>query len=245
MCHLSFRRIAVFNPRPTVSQMPFGDGAVCVVIDDALEDPQALVDLSVQHRGAFTRAQANAFPGLELPLPDGAIDRFSECFAQHARGVVGARRVLSATGRLSMVSLLPSQLTPVQRVCHRDRLGIAADQCVGAGVLYLFHDAALGGTSFFRPRPEAGDIEQHMRHWSAIDNAMFDLETGLVPAYMTQSNAYFEKTGEVQARWNRLIFYDGRRFHTSHIEQPQRLNDDPSRGRLTMNLFFVCRRRAM
>jgi Family of unknown function (DUF6445) len=190
-------------------------------------------------------AQANAFPGLELPLPAGVIDRFSECFSQQARGVVGARRVVSASGRLSMVTLLPALLAPVQRVCHRDRLAAAADQCVGAGVLYLFHDAALGGTSFFRPRPEAGDIEARMRHWSAIDNATFDIETGLKPAYMTQSNAHFEKMAEVPARWNRLIFYDGSRFHTSHIERPDLLNDDPARGRLTINLFFVCRRRAV
>jgi Family of unknown function (DUF6445) len=234
----------VFNSRPTLSQLPIGDGAVCVVIDDALEDPQALVELSMCHRGAFTRAEANAFPGLELPLPDSVIERFSESFAQHARSAVGARRVLRASGRLSMVTLLPSQLAPVQRVCHRDRLGIAPDECVGAGVLYLFHDAALGGTSFFRPRLEAGDIEARMRHWSQIDNATFDRETGWPPAYMTQSNATFELTAAVSARWNRLIFYDGSRFHTSQIEQPQLLSDDPARGRLTINLFFVCRRRA-
>lgn len=235
----------MFNPRPTLSQVPIGDGATCVVIDDALEDPQALVDLSLRHRSAFTMAQANAFPGLELPLPDSVTHRFSECFSQHARGVVGARRVLSATGRLSMVTLLPSQLAPLQRVCHRDRLAAAADQCVGAGVLYLFHDAALGGTSFFRARREAeDDIEARMRRWSVMDNAAFDAETGLTPAYMTQSNAHFEKTAAVPARWNRLVFYDGSRFHTSHIEQPGHLSDDPARGRLTINLFFVCRRRA-
>jgi Family of unknown function (DUF6445) len=234
----------VFNPRPLLSQVPIGDGLVCVVIDDALEDPQALVELSLRHRGAFTRAQANAFPGLELPLPDRVTERFSESFSQHARSAVGARRVLRASGRLSMVTLLPSQLAPVQRVCHRDRLGTAQDECVGAGVLYLFHEPALGGTSFFRPRPEAGDIKDRMLHWGAIDNARFDRETGWPPAYMTQSNAYFEKTAEVPPRWNRLIFYDGSRFHSSHIEQPQRLNDDPARGRLTINLFFVCRRRA-
>jgi Family of unknown function (DUF6445) len=234
----------VFNPRPTLAHLPLGDGATAVVIDDALADPQALVDLSVRHRAAFAPAAANAFPGIELPLPDGVVAQFGECFAQHARSVLGARRVLSATGRLSMVTLLPPQLAPLQRVCHRDRLATAADECVGAGVLYLFRDPALGGTSFFRARAEAGDIDARMRHWGAIDNARFDLETGWASAYMTHSNAHFEKTAEVPARWNRLIFYDGARFHTSQIEQPLLLCDDPSRGRLTLNLFFVCRRRA-
>lgn len=232
----------MFNPRPTLTQLPLGGGATGVVIDDALTDPQALVDLSLRHRSAFTQAAANAFPGLELPLPEGVVAQFSECFSRHARSVLGARRVLTASGRLSMVTLLPSQLSPLQRVCHRDRLAAAADECVGAGVLYLFADKALGGTSFYRPRTD--DIDARMRHWASIDSNRFDLETGWTPAYMTQSNAHFEKTAEVAARWNRLIFYDGARFHTSHIEQPLLLDDDPARGRLTLNLFFVCRRRA-
>jgi hypothetical protein len=232
----------VFNPRPTVSTLPIADDAVGVVIDDALTDPQALVDLSVRHRAAFAPSERNAFPGLELPLPPTVLDRFGECFAQHARGVLGARRTLSATGRLSMVTLMPEQLSPIQRVCHRDRLAASANECVAAGVLYLFRDEALGGTAFYRPRADAGDIEQGMQHWSRIGNAQFTRETGWPPAYMTQGNAVFDKTGELPARWNRLVFYDGSRFHCSHIRQPQLLSADPARGRLTINLFFVCRR---
>jgi hypothetical protein len=232
----------VFNPQPVVSKVPIADDAVGVVIDEALTDPQALVDLSVRHRAAFAPSERNAFPGLELPLPQAVLDRFGECFAQHARGVLGARRTLSAAGRLSMVTLLPEQLSPMQRVCHRDRLAARADECVAAGVLYLFRDEALGGTAFYRPRPEAGDIEARMQHWSRIDNAQFTRETGWPPAYMTHGNTVFDKTGELPARWNRLVFYDGSRFHCSHIREPQRLSDDPARGRLTINLFFVCRR---
>jgi hypothetical protein len=234
----------VFNPRPVVSQVPIGDGAECVVLDDALEDPQALVDLSVRNREAFMPAGGNAFPGLELPLPPAVVERFSECFAQHARSALAARRVLSATGRLSMVTLQPRQLAPIQRVCHRDRLAAADDQCVGAGVLYLFRDEALGGTNFFTPREPLDSINARMQHWSAIDNAQFTRETHWPAAYMTRSNPYFEMTAVVPPRFNRLIFYDGARFHGSHIEQPDRLSDEPARGRLTLNLFFVCQRNA-
>ena len=43
--------------------------------------------------------------------------------------------------------------------------------------------------------------------------------------------------------FNRLLFYDGGAvFHGSDIAAPERLSDDPSRGRLTWNGFFVCRR---
>ena len=39
----------------------------CLVVDDALADPQALRDYASVNRGRFRPAQANAFPGLEWP----------------------------------------------------------------------------------------------------------------------------------------------------------------------------------
>jgi Family of unknown function (DUF6445) len=138
----------MFNPKPTVSHLAVGAGASCFVLDDVLTEPQALVDLAHRHREAFTMASTNAFPGLELPLPQAVTDRFGELFSQYARSAIGARRVISSTGRLSMVTLQPSELSPLQRLCHRDRLAAQADQCVGAAVLYLFRNPALGGTNF-------------------------------------------------------------------------------------------------
>jgi len=41
-----------------------------------------------------------------------------------------------------------------------------------------------------------------------------------------------------------MICYDGSLFHCSDITQPALLCDDPARGRLTLNLFFICRRNA-
>lgn len=234
----------MFNPRPQVSRIAIGESDIAVVIDGVLAEPGALVELAVRHREAFTPAATNAFPGLELPLPDAAVERFAECFSQHARSAVGARRVLSATGRLSMVTHGPSQLSPMQRLCHRDRLAAQPDQCVGAAVLYLFRDPALGGTNIFRSRHAADDTDALMRRFSTLDNAAFSAETGWAPGYMTQSNQHFERVAAIEPRWNRMICYDGSLFHGSHIEQPERLSDDPSIGRLTLNLFFLCKRQA-
>jgi hypothetical protein len=235
----------LFNPQPVVSRVPIGpDGAVCTVIDDLLADPQALVDLAARHREAFAMAETNAFPGLEMPLPDSMVRAFGEPFSQHARGAIGARRLISGSGRLSMVTLPPAALSPLQRVCHRDRLATTADQCVGAAVLYLFRDARLGGTAFFRSRHDASATEALMHHWSCLDGASFAAQTGWPAAYMTGSNQHFEHLVSVPARFNRMICYDGSLFHCSDITQPALLGDDPARGRLTLNLFFICRRNA-
>jgi hypothetical protein len=234
----------MFDPRPVVSRVGVGPGAVCTVLDGVLAEPQALVDLALKHRAAFTMARENAFPGLELPLPQTVLDRFGECFSQHARAAIGARRVLSSSGRLSMVTLPPERLGAIQRVCHRDRLGTTPDQCVGAAVLYLFHDQRLGGTSFFRSRHDAAATEALMRRWSGMQAPAFEAETGWPAAYLTRSNEHFEHLAHIAPRFNRLVCYDGSLFHGSHIAQPELLSDDPARGRLTLNLFFVCRRSA-
>ncbi|MDH4289419.1 MAG: DUF6445 family protein [Aquincola sp.] len=234
----------MFNATPSVSRVELAPGSRVTVIDDVLSDPHALVDLAVRHRTAFTRATTNAFPGLELPLPQTVLDRFAEHFSQHARAAIGARRVLSASGRLSLVTLPPAALGALQRVCHRDRLAARADQCVGAAVVYLFRDEQLGGTSFFRSRHDVAATETLIRRWSTTDAQTFTAETGWPAGYMLSSNQHFEHVARIDARWNRMVCYDGSLFHGSHIERPELLSDDPSRGRLTLNLFYVCRRSA-
>jgi Family of unknown function (DUF6445) len=232
----------MFSSDLAVSRTEVAPGAVVTVLDDVLAEPHTLVDLAAKHRAAFAMASMNAFPGLELPLPQAVLDRFGELFSQHGRSAIGARRVLSSSGRLSMVTLPPERLGAIQRVCHRDRLGTTPDQCVGAAVLYLFHDERLGGTSFFRSRHDAGRTETMMQRFSRMDAPAFEAETGWPAAYMTRSNEHFEHLAHIAPRFNRLICYDGSLFHGSHIEQPALLSDDPARGRLTLNLFFVCRR---
>jgi len=48
----------------------------------------------------------------------------------------------------------------------------------------------------------------------------------------------------IDAKWNRLIFYDGAMLHSGDIRLPERLSADPRRGRLTLNGFFTSRRHA-
>jgi hypothetical protein len=234
----------MFNLHPRVSQRAIGVGSPCVVIDDVLDEPHTLIDLSVRHQAAFAPASHNAFPGPELPLPDNVVARFVECFAQHARSALGARRVVQANGRLSLVTLQPVQLSPIQRVCHRDRLAAHDDECVAAAVIYLFSDERLGGTAFFSPQEPLNLINERMHRWAAMDNDTFHRETGWVPAYMTTTNEYFKREAVVEPKFNRMICYDGSLFHCSHIEHPELLNSDPAAGRLTVNLFLLCRRQA-
>ena len=41
-----------------------------------------------------------------------------------------------------------------------------------------------------------------------------------------------------------MIFYDGSIFHSGDIPVPEKLSADPHHGRLTLNGFFTCMRKA-
>lgn len=234
----------MLNPRPAVHTVPLGHGAPCVVVDGALLHPEALVDLALRHRAAFEPPRHNAYPGIELPLPEAMVGCFVEHFMLHARCHLPARRVLAAHGRLAMVTLPPHALGPVQRVCHRDRLEASADECAVAAVLYLFHDERLGGTSFFEALYSTAETEAMMAALAGPQGEAHAAACGLPRGYLVDDSRFFRLAAKVPPRWNRLVWYDGGRFHNSHIAQPELLTDSPETGRLTLNLFLRCRRRA-
>jgi hypothetical protein len=235
----------VFNPKPRVEQLALAEGQMAWVIDDVLLEPEALVELAVRERHQFAPAPHNAYPGLEWRMPPMISDPLNEFFMLHIRNLLNARRTLSMYSRLSLATLQPAQLRPLQRICHRDRFGVADDQSVAACTLYLFKDASLGGTSFFRPSQSLEETNALIRTWNSMDNSRFDETIKVAPGYITASNAYFEMVRIVPAAFNRAVFYDGSHFHSSHIDNPSLLRHDPAVGRLTLNGFFICRRNAV
>ena len=233
----------MFNPAARMSTITIAPGRNAYVIDDALLEPQRWVDLAVRHRADFETLPHNAYPGVELRMPDAITASLDAFFARHVRALLGARRTLRCYSRLSLATRLPEQLEPRQWICHRDRLDPASDRCVAACVLYLFRDPLLGGTAFFTPTRSAHETDVLIHESGVLAADAFRRKYGIVPGYQTASNAWFEKTGSVSARWNRLVFYDGGSvFHSSDIGMSEWLSDDPAGGRLTLNGFFVCRR---
>lgn len=215
------------------------------VVDGLLADPQAWIDEAAQGRESFRAREDNFYPGLEWALDDELVRPLADWFLLHLRSAFSTRRVLRARGRLSLATLQPHELSPLQRLCHRDRFGLPErDGLIVACTLYLFHDPLLGGTGFYAPRRPLPEIDAAIERWQSMTGEAFTAETGLAPAYQTRSNPWFEWIGTVPARHNRAVFYDGALFHSAHLEYPERLSADPRTGRLTVNLFFTCRRMA-
>jgi len=231
----------VYNPQPRIEVLPLFDGHHAYVVDDALREPRRGVELAAAHRVAFAVMGHNAYPGLELRLPDAVSAALNDFFLQHVRARLGIRRVERMYSRLAMVTFAPQQLGPPQWFAHRDRFGLAPPQCVAASVLYLFEDPALGGTAFFRPRRPLPEVDRMVHDSGVLAPQAFTATYGIAPGY-PRDDAWFEQVAVVPPRFNRLVFYDGGLFHAGVIPDPARLSDDPRVGRLTMNGFLTCRR---
>ncbi len=217
-----------------------GTNRLCVVVDNALANPHGLRVWAAEQR--FMPPLGYPYPGQVCGVPDELNARIVDFFSQHLRTHLGARRVVDATTRLSVIDTPPEQLRPVQWLCHRDRLAEQGSNLLfAASVLYLFEDATLGGTAFYEPRQSIATTEQLVADSQALSAHHFSQRYGVQPAYMADSNAYFERTARVPAAWNRLIFYDGSAFHSAEAN-PARLQSDPLQGRLTLNSFITCRR---
>jgi len=230
-----------FNPAPRISVIQITNGQVCVVVDDVLSDPEALISWAAAQ--TFEPPRDYPYPGLVLAAPAAVAQLVGEHFAEYARSRLKGRRTLAVTVRLSMVTVPPAELDPVQWQCHRDRVAAEPDQVIFAAmVLYLFRNPALGGTSFYRPRLPSDQTDRMIADSQMMTADEFTARYGLHSGYMSGGNPYFEHITSVPAAWNRMIYYDGGLFHSADIGAASQLSRDPRAGRLTLNGFFTCRR---
>ena len=231
----------MFRPDPIVQRIPLGDTAVCV-IDDALQDPERWVALAGQHAGGFVEAPRNAYPGIELPMPDSIAAQCMAYVDRHLAGGFGLRGCAHGHAKLAIATYPEHVLQPFQTIPHVDRLRLEPGQAAMAMVLYLFKDNGLGGTSFYRPRVEPARLAGLFEDAARLQADAFSARHGLPRRYPAESNGWFDRVLTVPPRWNRLIVYPGTIFHCSDIPDPARLRADPGSGRLTLNGFFACNR---
>ncbi len=229
----------LINPQAKLEVVELADGAKVFVIDDFVQNPDALVELAQGRAGRFNVIAGHPYPGPVLDLPDSLCEELAAFFRQRLAGPLQMGAPLAMSARFSRVMQDAATLDARQRICHRDDSGLVAGEMISAAVHYLFKNEALGGTVFFRSLMSEADTQRFRRDANTLDASAFCDKYGLPPGYMTQSNRYFEVIGRVPARWNRAVFYDGSIFHSGDIDWAGHKADyqaDP--GRLTINAFF-------
>jgi hypothetical protein len=231
-----------FNPRPRVQVLRFGANNACYVIDEVLHSPEAWQRYAIEQQVRFVSAAASGYPGISLAVEPRAGYAMRDFFNCHLRRKFDARRTVHTLGRYSLVTLAPQDLRPGQWLCHQDPPDVDPSLSRQACVLYLFHESALGGTSFYEPTRSMAETAQLLGDAARLSSAEFTSRYGIRPSYLCDTNAYFKRVATVPARWNRVVFYSGALFHSGQIDAPERLSADPMTGRLTVNFFFSCRR---
>jgi hypothetical protein len=234
----------MFNPDATLQAVVFDERRSCLVIDDALLEPERLVAHAAAHAADLRPVDFSVYPGVYLMAPAELAAALAELFRRRLRARFDARRCERLHCRLSMITLQPAMLRPYHWLCHVDDAELdASRESMPASVLYLFRDERLGGTSFYAPRRTADVTAALFKDARQLSAPAFTERYGIEPGYMHGDNDYFECIGRIPAKWNRLIFYDGGIAHSAAVAEPDRLSPDPTVGRLTLNGFFTCRRR--
>src|SRR5881394_4312076 len=122
----------------------FDDRRFCLVDDEALLNPDELVQCAAERRAEFNSVDFSYYPGIYRMAPAELSERLTDYFQLHARRRFDARRCVETICRYSILTLPPQALHPIQWLCHRDDVGLDARLSMQASVLYLFHDPELG-----------------------------------------------------------------------------------------------------
>jgi len=229
------------NPNAVVDTQAIGDSDFCVIIDDFLKNPESVIDYAVANATQFDMPPMS-YPGKVLDLPPIVTDGLRLSIKkQMARRFAFMRGGIITSNMLSMTTLKPEQLSNLQRVCHTDPR-TRLDRANFAGLLYLFKDESLGGTGFYRWRDRKLMEEATALELRDPDKALAFLKEhcptyNQPPCYITESNELAELVDVVPARFNRWIFYSGDIPHSAYITAPEKLTDDFTTGRLTLNCF--------
>lgn len=214
-----------------------------VIIDDFLENPEQLRQYAIEHHTQFLYPE-RAYPGGVLPLGADVLAPLNRFIRREMSKLFPFSRAgLRCQSQLSLTTLQPKNFSWIQRLCHTDP-GWIPGKANYASLLYLFDDCELGGTAFYRWKAEAYLREMTTKQLSDPNAGLDELQKKFQffkepPRYMTDSNELAEQLDEVPAKFNRLVFYSGDLPHGACIRHPQRLEDNPLTGRLSLNTFVA------
>lgn len=214
--------------------------APVLIVDDLLRDPEAML-CHAESGAAFRKEEKDFYPGIRKPLSlayataiyGGLHALFADTF-----GAASPATIEPLSCALSLTTTMPEQLRPIQSVPHFDSF----DPSLVAGVHY-FCGEAFGGTSFYRHRAsgyESLDAARIREYAPRLKQEVMDLQLQRFD-YIRGDTALFERTGGVEARFNRAVFYRSNLLHSGDIRVDAGLSADPRAGRLTANALGAIR----
>lgn len=202
-----------------------------VIIDDFASDPDAVFEAACAQTYGFA---GRHYPGIRAKADPAYLGAQMDVLQDALTNVFGMGQGAALVEcAFSLVTTPRDQLAPIQRIPHFDtpdpkRLALLHYLCGPEG----------GGTAFYRHRSTGFETIPQDR--LPLYDAALQREVGDLPAggYITGDTALFEKTGRIEACWNRMVIYRSFRLHSGIIPADLPLSDNPRVGRLTVNTFL-------
>ena len=223
------------SPQARIHTQLFGnDKQPIVCVDHVLSDPQAVVNIAAHHEyfaiGPFyPGVRAAVSERVAMPLVQPLLPFLEQTF-----GLTRPPGFMECF--LSLLTAQAAELTPIQRFPHFD-----GTEAFRLAVLLYLDSAEATGTAFYRQRATG---------FESVDATRFDeyricLEQGVAQhglpnaGYIGGDSALFERVYTVAGRFNRMVIYRGNVLHCADIPAEFVPDNDPRKGRLTLNLFLA------
>lgn len=207
-----------------------------LVVDDLLAAPEPLLEAA--YAAPYGEPAVKAYPGVRAPAPRAYAIGLRDALLPVVREAFGLQgwSFAGLVSDFSLVTRSPEALATRQRIPHTD----ASEAGLIALLHYLTPDGCAG-TSFYRHRATGFESVGPDRR-AAYETALAaDLVRHPPQGYVGGDGPVFERIGGFDGRFNRLIAYPGARLHSGDVPAGFDFNDDPRRGRLTLNTFFTLR----
>jgi hypothetical protein len=211
-----------------------------IIVDNLLQNPEAVIAYA-ESGTIFQRNPNDFYPGIRKPFSAEYSDNLCQSMENTFRDVFNIsadKKIEIASCVLSLAITPPQQLRPIQSVPHID----SCDTTNIAGVHYLCQPHH-GGTSFYRHRQTGFETidDQRLQIYAPMLKGEVMSDRSGESQYMNGDTSLFQRIGQVDAKFNRAIFYRSNILHSGNIQAQNGLSDKPRNGRLTANTLICAR----
>jgi hypothetical protein len=231
--------VFTLNPRASLSLHVIGvEQRPLAVVEDFALHPEALI--AYAESGEPFRATAGDFyPGIRKPAPL----QYAEDFCVRYGDVLRERFALPAHSAprvifcaLSITTIEPHQLRPVQRLPHFDTS--APNQLA---IVHYLCEPEYGGTSFYRHRSTGFETisQDRIQQYAATLKREVMTEYPPPAKYMDGDDPLFARTATWEPRCNRALIYPSNVLHSGNIRRASSPQASPRAARLTVNSFVL------
>ena len=181
-------------------------------------------------------ADNSYYPGVRDNMPEPYIRLLHDFFQQSIIPKLVGREQSTAIIHKSLISLvtcLPSQLLTEQKMPH-------VDSCKSSEYAFVHYLSGqeLGGTSIYRYIPK-NIVELNEQDEVILDDMLNEVssKSNEHNGYITDSTSLFEQVLKVEAKFNRLVIYQGNLLHGANLTSKESYSGDTANGRFSITSF--------